>query len=516
MARKRISMKKIRKVLKLKYDSNLSQREIGRVLNISKSVVGEYLSLFKTIDLTFNEAMKLSDDDIIEKLQNQREASEKYNNFIKEIPTILKKFQYKGMTKLLVWEDYIKKYPEGYQYSRFCHHFRELEKSKNISMKQHHIPGDKMFVDYTGSKLFYIDPLTKQEIYVEVYVAILGGSGLTYAEASLSQQQEDFVRSTERAFRFFGGSTKAIVPDNLKSAVTKADKYDPVINPLFDDFANYYRSIVIPARAYKPKDKSLAENAVRLTYQRVFAPLGGITFYSLDDLNSAILDKVEAHNNKKLQILDVSRRELFIEIEKEELKTLPPEPYPMKSFEERTVYPDYHILLSADKSYYSVPWQLKGLKVRVIFDERNVAIYHKGERLVQHVRTKKKGSYSTLESHMPKNHNFYASWSDEKFLIWSKNIGAEAERVISHLLNSKRHPQQAYRTCMGILSLSKTTTAIEFNTACRMAWNHGRMNSREMKEYIKEVQRQNLDIKNKEQISKFPEHGNLRGHTQYK
>lgn len=510
-------MKKIRKVLKLKYDSGLSLREIARALNISKSVTGEYLALFRSADISFSDAMMMSDEDIIDVLQdNKNERSERYKCLYKELPELIKKFQYKGMTKYYAWQEYINKYPDGYKYSRFCHHLQAWEEANNVSMKQHHKPGDKVFIDYTGSKLFYIDPKTKNKITVEVYVAVLGASGFTYAEASASQKQEDFFRSTERAFMYFGGVPNAIVPDNLKSAVIKADKYDPVINPLFDDFSDYYRTVVIPARAYKPKDKPLAENGVRLTYQRIFAPLWNSTFYSLKELNEAIKKHLDAHNDRKLTILDISRRQLFNEIEKDKLKVLPAEPYPLKYFEDRKVAPDYHILLSKDKSYYSVPWQLKGQRVKVIYDEKNVAIYHKGERLVQHRRAYKKGFYTTLDTHMPKNHQFFASWSDEKFLSWAKDIGSETERVISHLLTSKRHPQQAYKTCAGILSQSKSVSTSILNTACRMAWNFGRMNSRDIKEYIEEVKRQRKSVEEAENISKFPEHGNIRGNTQYK
>jgi transposase len=516
MSKKRISVKKIRKILKLTYDNNLSQREIGRALNISKSVVGEYLKLFKSQGMSFEKAMSITDEKLIEELQdNKCEISDKYKSLIKELPQILKKFQYTGMTKHLAWQDYIKKYPDGYKYSRFCHHLMVWEESNNVSMKQEHKPGDKLFIDYTGKKLSYIDRKTKSKIPVEVFVAVLGCSGYTYAEASINQKQESFVRSTERALRFLGGSPNALVPDNLKSAVTRADKYDPVINPLYNDFSEHYRTVVIPARAYKPKDKPLAENGVRLIYQRVFAPLWDKTFYSLKDLNKSILELVAAHNNRKLSILDVSREELFNELEKPVLKILPPELYPIKYYENRKVAPDYHIILSKDKSFYSVPWQFKGKNVRLIYDDRNVAIYHEGERLVQHIRSYRKGSYTTLESHMPKHHQFYASWSDDKFLSWAKNIGLETERVISHLLESKRHPQQAYKTCVGILSQSKYHSKEKLNTACRMAWNFGRMNSRDIKDYLHTINSQKKTITEDSNITDFKTHKNIRGKSQY-
>lgn len=517
MARKRISVKKIRKILQLKHESGLSQREIGRALNISKTIVGEYQLLFKSHGMSYEEAMSLSDLQLKDTLLNKKEErSDKYKTLVAALPQVLKMFQYTGMTRQYVWEWYIANYPDGYKYSRFCHHLAVWEDSNNVSMKQKHKPGDKVFIDYTGKKLSYIDPKTKDSVTVEVFIAVLGCSGYTYVEASMSQKQEDFVRSTERALRFFGGTPNAIVPDNLKSAVIKADKYDPIINPLYDDFAEYYRTVIIPARAYKPKDKPLVENGVNLIYQRVFAPLWNKTFYSLESLNKAILELVEIHNSKLLTILEVSRKELFDELDKPELKTLPAETYPIKYYESRKVAPDYHIYLPEGKNFYSVPYQLKGKTLRIIYDERNIAVYYQGERIVQHIRSYKKGSYTTLDKHMPKTHQFYASWSDEKFLSWAKDIGSETERVISHLLQSKKHPQQAYKTCVGILSQSKSHPNERLNQACRLGWNYGRFNSRDIREYLETLKSQDNDTESSSNISRISDHGNIRGKYQYK
>ena len=250
-----------------------------------------------------------------------------------------------------------------------------------------------MFVDYAGKKFTIYDRLTKKEREVETFVAILGSSNLTYAEASESQKSQDWIRSNENAFHYFGGVTRAIVPDNLKSGVIKADKYEPEINPVYNDFAEYYRTVIIPARSRRPKDKALVENAVKLIYQRVYAPLRDRVFYSLEELNQAIRDLLEEHNNKPFQRLKYSRRELFEETEKSVLKTLPREPDPMKEFKNLTVQYNYHVELREDRHYYSVPWKLKGQKVKVVYDERNVAIYHDNIRIVQHQRSYKPNGY---------------------------------------------------------------------------------------------------------------------------
>jgi transposase len=361
----------------------------------------------------------------------------------------------------------------------------------------------------------YWDRDAGEQKNAEVFVAILGASELTYVEASESQEKEQFIRSTERAIIYFGGVPRSLVPDNLKSAVTKASKYEPELNPLFDDFAEYYRTVILPARVYHPKDKALVENAVKLTYQRIFAPLYKRKFYSLDELNEAIREQLEQHNNRKLTKLQISRRQLFEEIEKNELKTLPSSPYPLKHFEHRKVAPDYHVLLSADKHYYSVPWRLKGQQVRLIYDERNVAIYAAGQRVAQHRRDTRKGGYTTTEVHMPAHHQFYASWSAEKFTGWAASIGEETHLVISHLLETKQHKEQAYKSCVGILSLANKYSAEELNIACRRAWNYSRISYREVKAYLEDLRLQRTLNREDKQLKMFV-HENLRDSAIYR
>ncbi|WP_460058338.1 IS21 family transposase, partial [Spirochaeta dissipatitropha] len=380
------------------------------------------------------------------------------------------------------------KYPDGYHYSQFCHHFSIFLESGEVTMRQPHEPGDMAYIDYAGEKFPYY--LNGEEQQAEIYVAVLGASQLAYVEASESQKQESFVRSTERALRYFGGVPRALVPDNLKAAVLKASKYEPQINPLFDDFAEHYRTTIIPARAYKPKDKPLAENTVKLTYQRIYAPLYGKKFYSLAELNQAIAEHLEEHNTQNLTKLQISRRQLFEEIERSELKTLPSEWYPMKYFESHKVAPDYHIILSEDKHYYSVPWQLKGQQVKVIFDERNVAIYHNTIRVAQHQRNRKKGQYTTTAAHMPKHHQFFDSWSAEKFTSWAAAIGEETLMLVTKLLQSKQHEQQAYKSCLGVLNMAKEIGTEKLNWACRKALNYSRISYRDVRAYADDILRQ--------------------------
>lgn len=515
MARKRIKVKKIREILKHNCNEKLSIRQIAKLTGISKTVVSEYLSTFKKTNYSCEKIAEMSDTELMELFKGKKEENNaRYRELLGQMPYFAKELKRTGVTRQLLWEEYSKNNPNAFGYSQFCHHLQCWQNIQGLSMKQFHTPGEKMFIDYTGDKLTYFDGRGGEKKMTEVFVAVLGASGLTYAEATESQKKEDFIRSVERSFIYFGGVTKTVVPDNLKSAVTKASKYEAEINPMFDDFAEYYRTIILPARAYRPKDKALVENAVRLMYQRIFAPLRNREFYSLEELNEAVREKLEAHNNRKMQVLQVSRCELFEEIEKSELKTLPSAPYPMKSFENHKVAPDYHVLLSADKHYYSVPWQLKGKQVRIIYDERTVAVYHDNIRVAGHYRDRKTGGYTTISDHMPHSHKFYASWSVEKFQRWAISIGDETLMVINHLLESKQHPEQAFKSCIGILNLGQKSNSHDLNLACRRAFNYGRISYRGVKESLEYVKCSKTEAD--ENIYLFPEHENLRSATDYR
>jgi len=505
----------MRKLLALTYESKLGLRDVSRLTGVSKTTVSEYLVRFRRTGLSYEESRELTDTELLGLFETKKqEENEQYTELTALFPEYARRLKKRGMTKHLLWEEYRKKHPDGYHYSQFCHHFGIFLESGEVTMRQPHEPGDMAYLDYAGERFPYYP--NGEERQAEIYVAVLGASQLSYVEAGESQRKEDFVRSTERALRYFGGVPRALVPDNLKSAVLKASKYEPEINPLFDDFAEYYRTTIIPARAYKPKDKSLAENTVKLAYQRILAPLYGRRFHSLAELNQAIAELLEAHNTRKLTKLQISRRELFEEIERSALKTLPSEPYPMKYFESHKVAPDYHFILSEDKHYYSVPWQLKGKRVKVIFDERNVAVYHETVRVAQHPRSRKKGLHTTKPEHMPEHHQFFSSWSAEKFTSWARSIGKETFLVVSRLLSDKPHEQQAYKSCLGVLNLAEKGGADRLNAACRRALNYSRISYRDVRGYLDDILQQEKDVREDEQILLFPHHKNLRDSAIYK
>ncbi len=380
-----------------------------------------------------------------------------------------------------------------------------------------HKAGDKMFVDYTGKKMVLTDRKTGITRDAEVFVAILPASRLTYAEASESQTQEDFVRSNERALRYIEGVPAAIVPDNLKAGVLKACMYEPDLNLLFADFAEYYRTAILPTRARKPKDKAHVENAVKIIYQRVFAPLRNRTFYSIEELNLAIKDRLEDHNNRKLTKMTVSRRELFEEVERSELTPLPIHQYPINHIQPNSLVQfNYHVELKEDRNYYSVPYALKGQRVKLIYDERIVSIYHDNIRIALHKRCCHNNKYTTMRDHMPSKHRFDDKWNPDKLKWWAGNVGNDTLRAVTHILESKPHPEQAYKSCMGILSQATKHGHAILNMACRIACNAERINYGFISKEVEKLKIMYEQEEQQKQYSLLPAiHENIRGEKYY-
>jgi len=467
-------VKKIREIIRFKETTDMSERKIARALNISRPVVAQYIRDFAATGLTYQDIRGMADSQFLALFEEQRnKKSSKYEELSEQFPCFVAELKRTGVTLMLLWEEYQKKHPDGYSYSQFCYHFQVWRNASRVTMHIEHKAGDKMFVDYAGDKLVIVDRKAGMERTVEVFVAILGASQLTYAEASMSQKSEDWIRSNERALLYFGGVTQAIVPDNLKSGVTKIDRYEPGINIMYDDFAEHYDTVILPARASRPKDKALVENAVALVYQRIYAPLRNRSFGSLVELNEAISDLLDEHNARPFQRLKISRRQLFEKIEKQILKPLPKARYAIKQSKDLTVQFNYHIELREDRHHYSVPWQLKGKRVRMAYDDRNVAIYYDNVRIIQHKRDYTQNGYTTLHTHMPPQHRFYAQWSPERFTKWGKSIGDDVAEMIRIVLKSKKHPEQAFKSCMGILNLVKKYEPARVDKACGRALEFG-------------------------------------------
>jgi transposase len=515
MARRKVTMKKLREIIRLKEECKLSQRGIARALNISRPVVNQYIKDICRLGLEYTEIKDMPDDTLIELISRKKSTNnEKYKYLETKFEKYVQELKLPGVTKQLLWEEYIRDNPGGYSYSQFCYHFQVWQNTSEITMHIEHKAGDKLFVDFTGKKLSIKDRKTGELQELEVFVGVLGGSHLTYVEAVKSQKKADWIRVNENALRYFGGVPRAIVPDCLKSGVTKGDKYEPDINPEYYDFARHYGTTILPARPYSPRDKAIVEGAVRIVYSWIFAPLRNQEFGSIEELNTAIRSKLEEYNNRQMQRLNVSRRELFEKIEAPLLQQLPVEKYEIRHFKKLKVQFNYHVYLSDDTHYYSVPYRFRGKRVEVIYTGSSVEIYHNNTRIAIHKREYKKYGYTTLKEHMPENHKWKDDWNPDKILSWAEAKGESVKAVIEAILSIKQHPEQGYKSCLGILNLAKEHGEEKLNQACHRALLYQgysyKMISNILKHGLENIQEE-LDYYSQ----KLPSHENIRGSNYY-
>ena len=515
MPKQRIDVEKIREILRLRQELKFSVRKIANTLQISKTSVGEYLAEFKRSGLSYHDITQMSDTEVVCVFEkNNKSANPMYETLAKEFSTYEKELARVGVTLYLLWEEYKERNPEGFSYSRFCHHYRMWEGKLKAGMHIEHKAGDLLYADFTGKKMHWVDAGTGEVKDAEIFVTIMGASQLIYVEAVKSQQLEDWIWANENAWRYYGGATRGICPDNLKSAVTKACNYEPLLNDTYYDLARHYNTVILPTRPARPKDKSLVENAVRLVYQRIFAKLRNQTFFSLQELNQAIREELENLNNTPFQRRDMSRRELFNEIEKNELQALPAEKYEIKHFQVSRVEFHHHIYLKDDKHYYSVPYQYTGKKVKTVYTIRMVEIFSDNVRIALHQRDRRKYKYTTEKSHMPANHQFVNGWSTDRFVKWASQMGGSIETFIELLLESKEHPQQAFKSCMGVLNLGKKYKPEDLEKVCKKAIEYNSISFR----FIHNALKNNVHKMEQEDAIdlKLPLHENIRGKEDYK
>lgn len=518
MSNRRIPMVKLKEIIRLKL-AKTSIRKIAKLTKVSRNTLVVYLRYFEKAELSLSDLLNLSEEEIFT-LVNKRPTvkddfeSQRFELLSNKFLSFEEDLRKPGVTREKLWTDYKIESPNGYGYAQFCHHYQQWKKNSEISLHIEHKAGDKLFVDYAGKKLSIVDKETGNIREVEVFVSILGSSQFTYVEATYTQNKEDFIQSVENSFLFFNGVTKAVVPDNLKSAVTKSCKYEPEINSYFDDFAQHYNTSIYPARVRKPQDKSLVEGAVKIIYRRIYAELDKQIFFSLQELNTAIKEKLEIHNNMKFQNRNYSRYDLYIKIEKAELLELPPIKYELKEYRFYTVQMNSHIRITKDDHYYSVPYKYIGKKVKVAFSTSTVEIYLNYKRISFHKRVQSIG-YSTLAVHMPSKYKYLTEWNPKRFISWAEKIGEKTKTVIETILSSKIYPEQAYKSCFGILSLAKKVGEVRLESACARANDYNNCNYR----VIKNILEQKLDEEKVEQQTLFSisqDHQNIRGASYYK
>ena len=474
MTTKRITMNKLKEILRLKYEAQLSLRQIGDSLSLSIGVISKYLQRAEAAGLCWPLPEGVSESELERRLQPGRIRSTSADLAEPDFVEMEHELKQKGMTRQLLWEEYAQSHPDNhYSYSRFTVLFKRWRQKQQLCMRQQHRVGEKLFVDYCGPTLPVVNPDTGEIRDAQVFVAVLGASSYTFAEATWSQSLPDWVGSHVRAFAFFGGLPEVVVPDNLKSAVSKTCRYDPDLNPTYQQMAQHYGVAVVPARPYKPKDKSKAEVGVQIVERWIMMRLRHQTFHTLATLNQAIAHLLDDLNRRPFKKRPGSRLTQFEQLDKPALKPLPSTAYQYRHIKKARVHLDYHV--EYQSHYYSVPYQLVKQEVMVHAGETTLAIFHQGRQVALHPRAHHTGGHTTDPEHMAKAHRKHQQWSPQRFLNWAAGIGPHTQTVIAHQLEGRRHPEHGYRACLGLLNLSKKYGKPRLEAACHRATRIGGM-----------------------------------------
>jgi transposase len=461
-------MRRIRQILQLHFGAQASARVIARELDVARSTVQGYLTRAASAGLAWPLPADLSD----EQLEQRLFPPVKLNLGVRRYPepdwaALARELKRPGVNLMILWEEYQAVHPEGYGYSRFCELFRDFERRLSPTMRQTHVAGHKVFVDYSGKKIPIIDPLTCEVRMAEIFVAVLGASSLTYAEATWTQSLPDWIGAHVRMFRFYGAAPRLLVPDNLKSGVNKASFYDPELNRTYAMMAAHYGVGILPTRPRKPKDKAAVEAGVRFAQSYLLGRLRNVTFFSLAECNAAIAVALERMNGREMRRLGVSRRQLFEAVERPVMQSLPQDDYEYAEWRFARVGIDYHVEVAG--FFYSVPHTLIRQQVDTRATVRVVEVFHRGNRVAAHARRYAGPRHGTLPDHMPSAHRRYAEWNPERFRRQARDIGPTTEALIIAVLARRPHPEQGFRTCLGVLRLFRGIEAARAEAVCARA-----------------------------------------------
>jgi transposase len=471
MANERLPMRKIRDVLRLRAEG-LSQRDIGLSLGVSRGSVRAYLVRASEVGLSWPLPDDLSDEGLETRLFPPPDNDADQERAQPDWALLHKERRKPHVTLALLWEEYRVEHPDGYGYSRYCELYRRWKGKLSSTMRQTHVAGEKLFVDYSGASIPVVDPKTGEVRKTELFIAALGASNYTYAEVTWTQSLVDWTGSHVRAFEYFGGVPQLVVPDNLKSGVIKACFAEPKVNRTYADLARHYNTAVLPARPYKPRDKAKAEVAVQIAQRWILARLRNETFTSIEELNEAIRGLLEDLNNRVTRHLGASRRELFEQLDQPELKSLPAYPYSYAAWEHQRVGLDYH--LKIEGHHYSVPHQLLRRKLWARITAHTVEMFdNNGKRVATHMRSNVEGGQTACKEHMPSAHRRYADWTPDKLRHKASEVGASTAILIDILMREKPHPEQGFRAGIGIVGLAKSFGNDRLEAACERAINIG-------------------------------------------
>lgn len=502
-------MRQLREILRLRLQADLSMRQIRDSLRVSLGSIQMVVSKANELALQWSVIDSLDDQALAQRFYPQADTHVSSQLQIPDWSTVHQELGHKEVSKQLLWEEYSQQFPNRcYSYSQFCFLFHQWLKKQRRSMRQIHLAGEKLFVDYAGQTVPIISSATGEIRTAQIFVAVLGASNYTFCEATWSQGLADWLGSHVNAFAFFGGVPEIVVPDNLKSGVTKACRYDPDVNRAYQQLAEHYRVAVVPARPYKPKDKSKAEVGVQIVERWILARLRHHSFFSLAEVNQCIKALLEDMNTRPFKQLKGNRRQRFESLDKPALKPLPKHPYQYTEFRTAKVNIDYH--LQYDDHLYSVPHHLVGERVELQATTDLVQVLFHNRRVASHVRKYQPGMTTTPE-HMPHAHAKHRQWTAQKLMNWAADLGPGVLQWVKYQLKNRRHEEQAYRVCLGLLNLTRQYPVVRLDKACTLANQRSLYRLKHIKAILRSHQ-DTLVTEPEKQLSLLPQsHENIRG-----
>jgi transposase len=503
-------MRHVRDILRLKHHNQLSVREVARSCGLPVSTVGDYLQRAEASGLAWPLPEGLADSELQAKLLASGANGPAPIRELPPWPQVHEQLRRKGVTLHLLWQEYRQAHPDGFQYSRFCELYREWADTLEPVMRLPHEPGQKLFVDWAGQTVPIQQPdgTTKD---ASIFVAVLGFSNRTYAEAFANQQLPSWIAGHSRAFSFFGGVTRSVVPDNPKTAVIYASRYEPELHSTYQAMAAHYGTAVIPARPKAPRDKAKVENGVLIVERQILAALRDQRFFSVGELNQSIRPLLDKLNAQPFQKLEGSRNSWFDTQEKDKLLPLPDHPFEFATWGKAKVNIDYHV--AVDNHFYSVPYSLIHRQLDVRLTEQTVELFYDGKRVAAHPRSRFPGKFTTLDEHRPKSHQRYLEWTPSRIVEWARKIGPQCGQVVEYILAHKPHPEMGFRSCLGIIRLGKGAGEQRLEAACGRALRFGTCSYQS----IKSILESGLDRQAEELELPLPTaaHENVRGHDYY-
>ena len=512
MPRPRSTMRKIREILRLSLGEGLSRRQVGAATGSPYSTIADHLARAERAGLGWPLPEDMDDATLEARLFAKAEAPPASSRPLPDWVEVHRELRRKGVTLQLLWMEYRERHADGYGYTQFCRHYRSWQGRLDLVMRQEHRAGEKLFVDFAGLTLPIVDPDSGEVWQAQLFVAVLGASNYTYAEALPSQELPHWISGHVHAFAFFGGCTRIVVPDNLRSAVSRAHRYEPDINPTYAEMAAHYGCAVIPARSGRPRDKAKVETGVLVAERWILAALRQRTFFSLAEANAAIAERLAWLNARPFKKLPGSRRGLFESLDRPALRPLPAHPYEYATWHSAKVNIDYHV--EVDRHWYSVPHQLVGQVCDTRLTAAVVEVLHRGRRVASHRRSTEQGRFTTEPAHMPEAHRRHAAWTPGRIVAWAERSGPATGMLVTEIMASRPHPEQGFRSCLGIMRLGRRYGEERLEAAATRALAIGAHSYRSVESILKA----GLDgqpLPGDEPGTTIGDHANVRGPAYY-